>query len=109
MSEGLYLTPFSSRGELRSQVLALKILELEYLTQNDDRPVLLLDDVLSELDEDRRIYLLKFLYTRFQTFITSTVPIEMDAQHINLKQGLFQTAQPKTKHNTDDFGDSAAE
>lgn len=85
-SEGLYLTPFSSRGELRSQVLALKILELEYLTENNDRPILLLDDVLSELDEDRRVFLLKFLQSRFQTFITSTVPVEMEAQHINLKQ-----------------------
>lgn len=85
-SEGLYLAPFSSRGELRSQVLALKILELEYLTKNGDRPILLLDDVLSELDEDRRTFLLKYLKGRFQTFITSTVPIEMEAQHVNLKQ-----------------------
>lgn len=85
-SEGLYLAPFSSRGELRSQILALKILELEYLTKDGDHPILLLDDVLSELDEDRRVFLLKYLKNRFQTFITSTVPIEMEAQHVNLKQ-----------------------
>ncbi len=85
-SEGLYLAPFSSRGELRSQILSLKILELEYLTHEGDRPILLLDDVLSELDEDRRVFLLKYLQGRFQTFITSTVPIEMEAQHINLRQ-----------------------
>ncbi len=83
-SEGLYLAPFSSRGELRSQVLALKILELEYLRNGIDRPIMLLDDVLSELDEDRRVFLLKYLQGRFQTFITSTVPIEMQAQHVNL-------------------------
>lgn len=86
ISEGIYLAPFSSRGELRSQVLALKILELEFLTKNGDRPILLLDDVLSELDEDRRVFLLKYLKSRFQTFLTSTVPIEMQAQHVNLKQ-----------------------
>lgn len=85
-SEGLYLAPFSSRGELRSQVLALKVLELEYLKNGEDRPVLLLDDVLSELDEDRRVFLLKYLQGRFQTFITSTVPVQMEAQHVNLKQ-----------------------
>lgn len=85
-SEGLYLAPFSSRGELRSQVLSLKILELEYLKNGEDHPILLLDDVLSELDEDRRVFLLKYLKGRFQTFITSTVPIEMEAQHVNLKQ-----------------------
>ena len=83
-SEGLYLSPFSSRGELRSQVLALKILELEYLSRGDDKPVLLLDDVLSELDETRRTFLLRYLQGKFQTFITTTHPLEMPAQHITL-------------------------
>lgn len=87
-SEGLYLAPFSSRGELRSQILALKILELEYLKNGEDHPILLLDDVLSELDEERRVFLLKYLKGRFQTFITSTVPIEMEAQHVNLKTAV---------------------
>jgi DNA replication and repair protein RecF len=86
LSEGIFLAPFSSRGELRFQVLSLKILELEFLTRNDDRPILLLDDVLSELDEDRRVFLLKYLRGKFQTFITSTMPIEMEAQHVSLKQ-----------------------
>lgn len=83
-SEGLFLPPFSSRGELRSQVLALKILELEYLSRGDDKPVLLLDDVLSELDDTRREYLLKFLQGRFQVFITTTQVLDMPAQHITL-------------------------
>lgn len=83
-SEGLFLSPFSSRGELRSQVLALKILELEYLSNGDDKPVLLLDDVLSELDETRRTFLLRYLQAKFQTFITTTHPLEMPAQHITL-------------------------
>ncbi len=83
-SEGLYLSPFSSRGELRSQVLALKILELDFLSRADEKPVLLLDDVLSELDEVRRTFLLKYLQGKFQTFITTTHPLEMPAQHITL-------------------------
>jgi DNA replication and repair protein RecF len=78
-SDGVYLAPFSSRGELRSQVLALKILELEYLSDGDDKPILLLDDVLSELDESRRTYFLKYLQGRFQTFITTTYPLELAA------------------------------
>ncbi len=83
-SEGLYLPPFSSRGELRSQVLALKILELEYLSTAENKPILLLDDVLSELDETRRTFLLKYLHGKFQTFITTTHPLEMAAQHVTL-------------------------
>ncbi len=87
-SDGLFLSPFSSRGELRSQVLALKILELDYLSNAGEKPVLLLDDVLSELDETRRTFLLKYLQGRFQTFITTTHPLEMPAQHITLTPAL---------------------
>lgn len=87
-SEGLLLSPFSSRGELRSQVLALKILELEYLSRGEDKPILLLDDVLSELDETRRTFLLKYLQGRFQTFITTTHPLEMPAQHVTLSPAV---------------------
>ena len=86
-SEGLYLVSFSSRGEQRSQVLALKILELEYLTKEGDTPILLLDDVLSELDDTRRTFLLKYLQGKFQTFITTTHPLEMVGQHVTLSPG----------------------
>jgi len=89
-SEGLFLSPFSSRGELRSQVLALKVLELEYLSKGDDKPILLLDDVLSELDDTRRTFLLKFLQGKFQTFITTTHPLEMPAQHITLTPAVVE-------------------
>ena len=83
-SEGIYLVSFSSRGEQRSQVLALKILELEYLSTEGDTPILLLDDVLSELDDTRRTFLLKYLQGKFQTFITTTHPLEMVGQHVTL-------------------------
>jgi DNA replication and repair protein RecF len=83
-SEGLYLAPFSSRGEQRSQVLAMKIMELEYLIDEGDKPILLLDDVLSELDETRRTFLLKYLQGKFQAFITTTHPLEMVGQHVTL-------------------------
>lgn len=89
-SEGLFLSPFSSRGELRSQVLALKVLELEFLSKKEDKPILLLDDVLSELDETRRTFLLKYLQGKFQTFITTTHPLEMPAQHITLMPAVVE-------------------
>lgn len=89
-SEGLFLSPFSSRGELRSQILALKILELEYLSKDGEQPILLLDDVLSELDDTRRTFLLKYLQGKFQTFITTTHPLEMAAQHITLTPAVTE-------------------
>ncbi len=61
----------SSRGELRTQILALKLLQAKYLGQTGSNPVILLDDVFSELDEIRRTKLIEAL-TGHQIFITST-------------------------------------
>jgi DNA replication and repair protein RecF len=61
----------SSRGELRAQILAIKLLQAEYLTIGKDKPLVLLDDVFSELDETRRELLLKSLEGH-QIFITTT-------------------------------------
>lgn len=61
----------SSQGELRSQILTLKLLQAEYLDSNGLPPIVLLDDVFSELDETRRAKLLESL-GKFQIFITST-------------------------------------
>lgn len=61
----------SSRGETRAQVLALKLLQAKWLSDGLNKPVLLLDDVFSELDETRRSRLIKSLKDH-QIFITST-------------------------------------
>jgi DNA replication and repair protein RecF len=62
----------ASRGEIRTTVLALKILELQTLEQlRNIRPLLLLDDVFSELDNKRRRQLTEAL-SGHQTFITTT-------------------------------------
>lgn len=63
---------FASRGEWRSLVLALKFAEIELLKQKTgDHPLLLLDDVFSELDEGRQKFLLETI-GETQTFITTT-------------------------------------
>ena len=62
----------ASRGETRTAVLALKIIELQTITQaRDTTPILLLDDVFSELDGARRRALTEHL-VNYQTFITTT-------------------------------------
>ncbi len=62
----------ASRGEIRTAVLALKILELKILEDlRDAHPLLLLDDVFSELDGRRRHALTDYLAS-YQTFITTT-------------------------------------
>ena len=62
----------ASRGETRTLVLVLKMIELELLAQQHDRPpLLLLDDVFSELDAARRQALAR-LSRQYQTIITTT-------------------------------------
>lgn len=62
----------ASRGEVRTVVLALKIIELELLeTALHTKPILLLDDVFSELDGARRKALTDYLQSH-QTFLTTT-------------------------------------
>lgn len=62
----------ASRGETRTMVLALKVLELQLLEESRGaKPLLLLDDVFSELDGRRRQSLTGFLQD-YQTFITTT-------------------------------------
>lgn len=61
---------FGSRGERRSAALSLKQAEVEVLTV-EEPPILLLDDMLSELDIDRQVRLLDLLKDH-QTIITAT-------------------------------------
>jgi len=64
---------FASQGQQRSIALSLKLAEVQFLTQQlEESPILLLDDVLSELDLDRQAHLLGLLDERVQTFVTST-------------------------------------
>jgi DNA replication and repair protein RecF len=70
--KGSSVDAVASRGEIRTLVLALKLAELDYAYhQTGHRPLLLLDDVFSELDRERRGYLIDRLRDH-QTVITTT-------------------------------------
>jgi DNA replication and repair protein RecF len=67
------LRSFGSQGEQRTAVLALLLAEASLLAdRRNDPPLLLLDDVLSELDPQRRRVLLEQVAGRGQTLITAT-------------------------------------
>lgn len=69
---GVDARTFASQGQQRTAVLALKLAELEFLWEETaENPVLLLDDVLSELDERRRAFLLASVADNVQTFVTA--------------------------------------
>ena len=70
--DGMDVGLYASRGQARTAVLALKLAEAEYLSHARNRqPVLLLDDVLSELDAPRRRLVLERVSSYGQVFITT--------------------------------------
>jgi DNA replication and repair protein RecF len=64
---------FASQGQQRTAALAWKLAEVDVIEDvARTRPMLLLDDVMSELDSDRRAALSRTVIGRTQTFITTT-------------------------------------
>jgi DNA replication and repair protein RecF len=76
---GRELSSFASRGQQRTAILAFKLAELDLLTELDGRaPLLLLDDVFSELDPDRRAHLVRRISALPQAFVTTTTLDDLD-------------------------------
>lgn len=72
MTDGLDIRKFGSQGQQRTAALSLKLSEIEIVKKViHDTPILLLDDVLSELDKHRQNYLLDSICD-IQTLITCT-------------------------------------
>ncbi len=69
---------FGSQGQVRSVAIALKLAEAKMIYEkSDDLPVMILDDVLSELDAFRRSFIINHI-DKLQTFITSCNMSDMD-------------------------------
>ena len=71
---------YGSQGQQRTTALSVKLAEIELIYQETgEYPILLLDDVLSELDESRQTMLLSTIKNRVQTFVTT--PSISDISH----------------------------
>ena len=81
------LVDVGSQGEIRSFLLALKLAELEeFKNETGVQPVLLIDDFSSELDSNRRGFLLNYLKNSgLQIFVTSTDDL---THHLKVEDGL---------------------
>ena len=70
---GYDVQTYGSQGQQRTTALSLKLAEIELIKQEvGEAPVLLLDDVLSELDDYRQSHLLNTIKGSVQTFVTTT-------------------------------------
>jgi DNA replication and repair protein RecF len=64
---------YGSQGQQRTTALSLKLAEIELIKEKTgEYPILLLDDVLSELDDHRQTHLLNTIKGKVQTFVTTT-------------------------------------
>lgn len=70
---GVDLGNYGSRGQVRTTLLALKLAEVGWLKEKTgEMPILLLDEILAELDAERRLDLLNFLTESEQALLTTT-------------------------------------
>lgn len=70
---------YGSQGQQRTAALSMKLAEIELIRKEvGEYPVLLLDDVLSELDESRQLHLIQTMGERVQTLITTTSTFGLD-------------------------------
>ena len=85
---GIDVRAFGSQGQQRTCALSMKLAELEIIKQSTKAvPVLLLDDVLSELDKTRKLKLLKFC-KKAQTILTCTdFDFDVECKKIYVKNG----------------------
>jgi len=72
---------FGSQGQQRTTALSVKLAEIELIySEIGEYPILLLDDVLSELDDYRQSHLLNTIQGKVQTFVTTTSVEGIDHQ-----------------------------
>ncbi|BBM20008.1 MULTISPECIES: DNA replication/repair protein RecF [Enterococcus] len=64
---------YGSQGQQRTTALSVKLAEIDLMKEETgEYPILLLDDVMSELDDNRQIHLLETIENKVQTFLTTT-------------------------------------
>ena len=86
---------FASQGQQRCCALSLKLSQIEYVKQTTgEYPVLLLDDVMSELDQHRRNQLIGFINDKVQTIITvndkELIPDFGSNQYFSVEKGIIK-------------------
>ena len=82
---GMDVRQYGSQGQKKTAALALKLSEIDLIKKKKAEPILLLDDVFSELDRKRQTELMKMI-GEYQTFITCTKPDELLKQFSDISR-----------------------
>ncbi|RYL94184.1 DNA replication/repair protein RecF [Sporolactobacillus sp. THM19-2] len=94
---GRNVQTFGSQGQQRTAALSVKLAEIELIKEEvGEYPLLLLDDVLSELDDVRKTHLLSVFRQKVQTFVTTTSIDGLDQSLLD-RATLFSISQGKVE------------
>ena len=97
--DGKDLSIYGSQGQIRAAILALKLSELIVFKEMDiNYPILLLDDIFSELDVEKRNRLVKYMLDDVQTIITTTDIDLIDSELVE-KARVFSVSSGKVVYN----------
>lgn len=101
ITNGKDVSAFGSQGQQRTAALSVKLAEIELMKeQTGEYPILLLDDVLSELDTVRQTHLLATFQSKVQTFLTTTdlsgvaQDIVHDPRIMTIDDGMLTVTKP---------------
>ncbi len=86
---------FGSQGQQRTTALSVKLAEIDLIHEKiGEYPILLLDDVMSELDDERQLHLLESIEGKVQTFLTTTTLAHLK-QNLRVTPDIFYVTQGK--------------
>lgn len=84
---------YGSQGQQRTTALSLKLAEIDLIYEEiGDYPILLLDDVLSELDNERQVHLMKTVQNKVQTFLTTTTLDHLGEEGLKNQPTIFNVS-----------------
>ncbi len=95
--DGKEINNYGSQGQHRVAILCLKLAEIEiYKQKYNIKPIILLDDIFSELDKKKKINIIKYIDKDLQIFITST-DLHSISKRITKNADIFYIEEGKVK------------
>jgi len=92
---GKNVQTYGSQGQQRTTALSVKLAEIDLMkAETGEYPILLLDDVMSELDDSRQVHLLEAIEGKVQTFLTTTT-LEHVRDKMTVQPAIYYVNQGK--------------
>lgn len=99
---GQNVQTYGSQGQQRTTALSVKLAEIELINEEiGEYPILLLDDVLSELDDERQVQLMEFIDNKLQTFLTTTSVTHLNDK-LKIKPEIFYVTNGEVERTSED-------